>query len=508
MDPRDEPLEVATLVSLIDVVRRGWFAGKPQHVLSYARAPSMMETCDAVRHGLARVSVGGGESGGDGGGEGASSFMVVYPDAAALERDLNTKLSTLAPANVVVLNPKHLLVLEEGSVRDWCASMLEETKGRVAPNFDPGLADCPAYEHNGVKVACWMREGSGEKVQIRTSFEQWMSRQLSAGSPAQPTVVLLCADGKGDELQLLNKHQPTSENPLDCIFLDAQVADSMSTVEGRSLTQDSKDGGRSTKRPKTFKKVSEVLSLLAAKCQVQFLMTRENGSNLSARFVASTAAPPASGSASRQRRSRAGTDSFLRGGDFSRTQISPEQRRAEASHLRAVEEAAMLNRDYRCWADGRLDRLKNQFRKWRDEQKKPPDLDEADVRQWLEERGAEDELKQDIRYLCENQSTWLRYLHWGQTSRMSNSSREEYPIETFMEVTRIAWSEFGGVFLGMVLAAAEKVLVGAPPFLRVMDDDAQFLEAVKPVEDMRGVAKTKKWQFDKVGLSRCVKEEA
>ena len=233
-------------------------------------------------------------------------------------------------------------------------------------------------------------------------------------------------------------------------------------------------------------------------------MTRENGSNLSARFVASTVAPPASGSASRQRRSQAGTDSFLRGGDFTRTQISPEQRaqreerrRAEASHLRAVEEAAMLNRDYRCWADGRLDRLRNQFRKWRDEQKKPPDLDEADVeerqqsmvRQWLEERGTEDGLEQDIRYLCENQSTWLRYLHWGQTSRLSNSTREEYPIATFMEVTRIAWSEFGGVFLGMILAAAEKVLVGAPPFLRVMDNDVQFLEAVKPVEDMRGMAR-------------------
>ena len=123
MDPRDEPLGVATLVSLIDLVRRGWYAGKPQHVLSYARAPSMMETCDAVRHGLARMSVGRGESGGNGGGESASSFMVVYPDAAALERDLNTKLSTLSPANVVVLNPKHLLVNEVrygiGARRCW-----------------------------------------------------------------------------------------------------------------------------------------------------------------------------------------------------------------------------------------------------------------------------------------------------------------------------------------------------------------------------------------------------
>ena len=122
------------------------------------------------------------------------------------------------------------------------------------------------------------------------------------------------------------------------------------------------------------------------------------------------------------------------------------------------------------------------------------------VCQWLRECGAEDE--QDVRYLCENQHTWLRYLHWSQTSRMSNSSREEYPIETFMEVTRIAWSEFGGVFLGMVLAAAEKVL-GAPPFLRVMDDDAQFLEAVKPVEDMRGVAKTKKCTT-KQAACKCV----
>ena len=41
-----------------------------------------------------------------------------------------------------------------------------------------------------------------------------------------------------------------------------------------------------------------------------------------------------------------------------------------------------------------------------------------------------------------------------------------------------------------------------------MDNDVQFLEAVKPVEDMRGMAKAKNWQFDKVGLSRCVKEEA
>ena len=191
-----------------------------------------------------------------------------------------------------------------------------------------------------------------------------------------------------------------------------------------------------------------------------------------------------------------------------------ERRRAEESHLRIIEEAVMLNRDFRCLADGRLNRLKKHFRKWRDEQKKPPDLDEDDVeerqqsmvRQWLEECSAEDELKQDVRYLCENQITWLRYLHWAQTCRLSGSTREEYPIDDLMEVTRLAWSEFGGVFLGIVLATAEKVLVSAPPFLRVMDD-TQFLEAVKPVEDMRDVAKTKKWRFDKVGLSKCVKEE-